>query len=431
MKILDWNQLDDAAKQAALLRPDEEACAVADVVSDIIRSVAQGGDEALFAFTKRFDGIAPEQLCATKSQIDTAWQALDETARSAMIRASKNITRFHKAQMLQPVRVEVEPGLECERLIRPMDCIGIYVPGGTAPLFSSLMMAAIPARLAGVRKIIVASPPAKDGKIAPVILAAAKLCGLDALYCMGGAQAIAAMAFGTKSVPRVDKLFGPGNQWVAEAKAQVAQMPGGPAIDLPAGPSEVMVLADDAANAQWIAADLLSQAEHDPKAHVLLLTLKGGMAEKTRQVVLQQLAQLPRAQIAKKALQNARFIAVDDTMQMLDIVNRYGPEHLIIQTRNAQDLIAGIRNVGSIFVGAYTPEALGDYASGTNHVLPTAGAARAYSGLGVESFVKYISVQRASKSALEALGPIVQTLARMEGLEAHARAISLRLEAPS
>ncbi len=428
MKILDWQQLDDDGKRAALRRPYTNACAVRDVVHDIIMAVREKGDEALFEFTRRFDGSEPEKLRIGGDEIEAAWVALDENAKKAMRRAYGNIKTFHQAQQPKTIKVEVEPGLVCERIARPIDCVGIYVPGGTAPLFSSLMMAAIPAKLAGVGKIVLASPPGKDGKIAPVILAAAKLCGLDEIYSMGGAQAIAALAFGTQSVPRVNKLFGPGNQWVSEAKAQVTQMPGGPAMDMPAGPSEVMVLADEAANPDWIAADLLSQAEHDPKAQVLLLITNMNAARAVETATLKQLKTLPRADIARKSLENARLICVQDYEQMLEIANRYAPEHLIIQTERPEGMVEGIRNAGSVFVGAYTPEALGDYASGTNHVLPTAGAARAYSGLGLESFIKFITVQRASQDALSFLGPVVKSLARMEELEAHARAISLRLD---
>jgi histidinol dehydrogenase len=430
MEILNWNELDKSAQNAALARPDISACAVRDVVRDIIMAVKERGDDALLELTRRFDGAVADDMRVSSKDIEDAWDNLDNETRTAMQRAFSNIARFHQAQAPAPLCVEIEDGLICERLIRPLDCVGIYVPGGTAPLFSSLLMAAIPAKLAGVQRIVVASPPEKNGLIAPVILAAAKLCGIEEIYAMGGAQAIAAMAFGTKSVPRVDKLFGPGNQWVSEAKVQVAQMQGGPAMDMPAGPSEVMVLADESANANWVAADLLSQAEHDPKAQVILLTTEKTVAEAVKTATYKQLPSLPRASIAKKALENARLICVKDRAQMLDIVNRYAPEHLIIQVQDAQELVPGVRNAGSVFVGPYTPEALGDYASGTNHVLPTAGAARAYSGLGMESFVKFITVQRATKAALASLGPVVQTLARMEELDAHARAIALRLDAP-
>ncbi len=429
MQILNWNVLDEAAQERALMRPVSTNSALSKDVRAIIDTVRTGGDQAVLNCTRRFDGIAPAQLRVEAKTIERAWEALDQSTHVAMSRAADNIIRFHRTQKPQEIKVEVEPGLICQRLVRPFDCVGLYVPGGSAPLFSSLMMAALPAKLAGVRRIVVASSPDEYGQVAPVVLAAAKLCAIDEIYCMGGAQAIAAMGLGTDSVPRVDKIFGPGNQWVAEAKAQMAQMPGGPAIDLPAGPSEVMVLADDAANASYVAADLLSQAEHDPQAQVIMLTLSNKMAKCVEAEVQSQLETLPRSDIARRALQNARLIIVQGRAQMLEIANIYAPEHLILQCADPEALIAGVQNAGSVFVGPYTPESLGDYASGTNHVLPTAGAARAYSGLGLESFSKFITVQQASKRALQSLGPCVQALARREGLEAHARAISVRLDA--
>lgn len=427
MQTLNWNALSAAAQTDALQRPDTQSLEVRENVAGIIAAVRAQGDAALIEFTRRFDGVDLQQLRIPQSEIDAAWQGLDKNVQTAMRRAHDNIAKFHAAELPQEVAVEVEPELLCRRVTRPLDCVGIYVPGGSAPLFSSLMMAAIPANLAKVERIMVASPPGADGKIAPITLAAAKFCGVSEVYAMGGAQAIAAFAFGTESVPRADKLFGPGNQWVAEAKAQITQMPGGPAIDLPAGPSEVMVLADDEANPAWVAADLLSQAEHDPQAQVVLLTLSANMAKAVEREVLAQAEALPRREITKAALQNARLIVVQSRVQMVELANRYAPEHLIIQTRQAETLLPDIRNAGSVFLGAYTPEGLGDYASGTNHVLPTAGAARAYSGLGVESFMKFMTVQYASEQALRAIGPTVETLARMEGLEAHARAISTRI----
>ena len=430
MQVLDWNSMGKQARAQALARPGTGAAleTVREAVAAIIHSVRTGGDAALAAASRRFDGIAAEPLCASQDELDAAWQALDERERVAMDRAATNIRRFHEAQRAQDISVEVEPGLLCTRRMAPLDCIGIYVPGGTAPLFSSLLMAAIPAQVAGVRRILVASPPGTDGRIAPVVLAAAKLAGVREVFAMGGAQAIAAFAFGTKSVPKADKIFGPGNQWVAEAKAQVAQMPGGPAIDLPAGPSEVMVLADGNASAALVASDLLSQAEHDAQAQVILLSTSKKCASAVREAVLAQVQTLPRHKIANAALQNARLIVVENKNAMLNLVNRYGPEHLIIQMQNAEELAAAVRHAGSIFIGASTPEALGDYASGANHVLPTGGAARGTSGLGLESFMHGITVQRAGPAALASIGPAVMQLARMEGLEAHARAVCMRLE---
>jgi len=429
MQIVNWNELTLCKQEEVLRRPNSDNRLVQDKVRKIIETIATDGDAAIMEYSRRFDAVAASRLQVDPARLQTCWQQLAPVEQDYMRRAYDNIKAFHKAQLPKSIRIEIEPGLIVERISRAVDCVGIYVPGGNAPLFSSLLMAAIPAKLAGVRKIIIASPPDEEGEVATIILAAAFLCGIDEVYCMGGAQAIAAMGLGTQSVPRADKLVGPGNQWVNAAKAQISQLPEGPAIDLPAGPSEVMVLADTSAKPAWVAADLLSQAEHDPIAQVILLSDSEQTLKDVEMAVKVQLQELPRKKIAAQSLQSARLILVQNTAQMLDIVNRYAPEHLIIQTENPRKMLAGIRNAGSIFVGPYTPEALGDYASGTNHVLPTAGAARSYSGLGTQSFVKFITVQEASKPALESLGPVVRKLAQMETLEAHARAISIRLEA--
>ena len=412
----------------ALQRPNVESMDVSADVAKIIATVKQNGDAGIIAFTKQFDGVQAEKLLVSADEIDAAWQELANDIKAALRRAYYNIEKFHRVQIPLDTEVEIEPGLVCKRLVRPLDSVGIYVPGGSAPLFSSLLMAAIPAKLAKVRQIILTSPPAKNGKVAPIILAAAKICGVKEVYCVGGAQAIAAMAFGTKTIPKVNKIFGPGNDWVNGAKMQVAQMSGGPAIDLPAGPSEVMVLADGSANSAWVAADLLSQAEHDPQSQVVLLALNMKVINEVKSDLQAQLKTLSRQEVANASLKNSRLIVVNSYEQMLDICNRYAPEHLIINTANADELVKGVQNAGSIFVGANTPEALGDYASGTNHVLPTNGAARSYSGLGVESFMKFITVQKASKDALSSIAPTLQKMAHLEGLDAHAKAISVRLE---
>jgi histidinol dehydrogenase len=429
MKILDWNNLRQAEKISALQRPKAASSNISQDVSEIISAVRENGDQAIAGFTRQFDGVVPKQLRVSASEIDAAWQGLGDETKTALQRAYGNIKKFHCAQIPTDIAVEVEPGLVCKRLVRPLDCVGLYVPGGSAPLFSSLLMAAIPAKLAKVSRIVIASPPNADGMVPAIILAVAKLCDVDEVFCVGGAQAIAAMAFGTETIPKVNKIFGPGNGWVNAAKMQVAQIAGGSAIDLPAGPSEVMVLADSSANTAWVAADLLSQAEHDPQSQVILLTTDLQIAKDVKTAVIEQLKSLPRREIAAVALKSARLILVSDFGQMLEISNEYAPEHLIINTANADELVAGVRNTGSVFVGANTPEALGDYASGTNHVLPTNGAARSYSGLGTQSFVKFMTVQRASKSALRSIGSTVQKMAQLEGLQAHANAVSIRLEA--
>jgi len=311
---------------------------------------------------------------------------------------------------------------------RPLDSAGLYVPGGSAPLVSTLMMLAIPAKIAGVEKRIVVTPPSKDRQVDTNILAAAYLCDVQDLYMVGGAQAIAALGYGTQTIPKCAKIFGPGNAYVAHAKAQISMEMGGPAIDLPAGPSEAMVLADDKANPAFVAADLLSQAEHDPLAQVICVCRSQGFADTLNAELEAQLADLPRKEIAQQALDNGQIIIAYDIETMLEIANNYAPEHLIVQMENSENSMDNIRNAGSVFLGQWTPESVGDYASGTNHTLPTFGAARAYSGVCVESFMKFISVQSLTRAGLEELGPCVERLATLEGLEAHKRAVSLRLE---
>ncbi len=342
-----------------------------------------------------------------------------------------NIRTFHSAQIPAPIKVTVAPGLVCKRLPRAIDTVGLYVPGGSAPLFSTVLMLAIPARLAGVGRMILTTPPGRDGRVNPAILAAAALCEIDEIYTIGGAQAIGALAYGTRQIPSVCKIFGPGNQWVTTAKQLVAQEAGGPAMDMPAGPSEVMVMADEGADPAFIAADLLSQAEHDPMAQVLLVSLDRALASRVEQQVAAQLENLPRGEIARASLGNARIIIASGRQEACEIINLYAPEHLILNVDDPAAIVTYIRNAGSVFLGPWTPEALGDYASGANHVLPTAGQARTFSGLGVESFMTFMTVQSCTPKALERIGPAVETMAAAEGLDAHRRAVSLRLSARS
>ena len=429
MQILDWTLLNDRGKQTALARPDallDEN--IRTKVAAILDNVRENGDDAVRAYTKEFDGAHISGLKVPARDLQTAWAALPSADKAALKMAKANIEAFHKAQLPKPIEVETMPGVICRREPRALESAGLYVPGGSAPLVSTLMMLALPAKIAGVPKCIVATPPGKDGKVSTNILAAAYLCGIEDLYMAGGAQAIAAMGYGTQTIPKCAKIFGPGNAYVAEAKSQISARMGGPAIDLPAGPSEAMVLADDDANPVFVAADMLSQAEHDPLAQVLCLCLSRAFAGKLNEEITRQVSSLPRKEIAIAALKNARIIIVPDTDTMLSIVNAYAPEHLIVQTKNPDSLTAHIRNAGSIFLGPWTPESVGDYASGTNHTLPTFGAARAYSGVCVESYMKFISVQSLTRAGLAALGPTVETLAMMEGLEAHKRAVSLRLQ---
>ncbi len=432
MQRFKWSNLTDEAKSEALARP--AAISDGDIVSvvrDIMNTVKSGGDKAVLDYTVKFDGVEIKNLKIPFETLEAAWVNLPEADKHAIEVARSNIKKFHQAQRPQDITVQTMKGVTCSREVRAIDTAGLYVPGGTAPLVSTLLMLAVPAKVAGVRHRIIVTPPGKDGQINPAILAAAYRCKVTAVYACGGAQAIAALAYGTETIPKCDKIFGPGNAWVAMAKSLVAQEPGGPAIDLPAGPSEAMVLADDKANPVFVASDLLSQAEHDTLAQVICVASSNAMAERIEDCVKEQVATLPRKDIAEKALEFARMIVAKDRADVVDIVNRYAPEHLIVQMNKPETLVPAIRHAGSIFLGPWTPESVGDYASGTNHTLPTYGAARAYSGVTLESFIKYISVQRLTKKGLKNLGPTVERLATLEELEAHKRAVSLRLEALS
>ena len=429
MQSFVWSDLDAPAREAALARP---AAMLDDAIIDGVKAIMAGvrarGDDALREFTAKFDGASLTDIRVPPADLEAAWDDLDAGDKIAMKTAKANIESFHAAQMPAVINMEVMPGVTCRREPRALDSAGLYVPGGTAPLVSTMMMLALPAKIAGVGRAVVCTPPLPSGKINATILAAAFMCGIDEVYAVGGAQAIAALAYGTQSVPKVAKIFGPGNAWVATAKSLAAQEPGGPAIDLPAGPSEAMVCADDAANPVFVAADLLSQAEHDKVAQVVAVVKSKAYADTLLQEIEKQVATLPRVDIARESLKSGRIFIAPDDSAMLGIINAYAPEHLILQTDNAADLVKDVRNAGSVFVGAWTPESVGDYASGTNHTLPTYGAARAYSGVTLESFMTYMSVQTLTRAGLETLGPAVERLADMEGLEAHRRAVSLRLE---
>ena len=428
MQTVNWTQVSKSDRQQALSRPDTLSDPkIARNVENILAMVRDNGDSALKDLTLKFDGIVLSSLSVPMSDCEAAWNGLQDDDRQAMQMAKRNIEAFHLAQKPTAISVETMPGVVCRREPRALDSAGLYVPAGTAPLVSTLMMLAIPAKLAGVPRCVVTTPPAKDGKVDRFVLAAAYLCGVDEIYSVGGAQAVAALAFGTDSIAKVAKIFGPGNAYVATAKASVSQYPGGPAIDLPAGPSEAMVLADDQANPVFVASDLLSQAEHDTMAQVVCVCRSQNFADRLLAEIEKQVSDLPRRKTARASLENGRILVVDDENDMIEIVNQYAPEHLIVQITKPETIVPRIQNAGSIFLGPWTPESVGDYASGTNHTLPTNGAARAYSGVVLESFVKYISVQQLSRSGLEALGPSVERLANMEGLEAHRRAVSLRL----
>lgn len=429
MNRLQWNQLDTAAQADALQRPVQAVAArTRESVAALIASVRGDGDAALREISLRFDGIAPDSFEVSDEEFAAAERAVPADLRQAMIDAAERIRVFHKAGMSQGYAVETAPGVRCERMVRAIGRVGLYVPAGSAPLPSTALMLGVPAQLAGCREVVLCTPPRKDGTADPAVLVAARLTGVDRVFKLGGAQAIAAMAYGTDSVPACDKLFGPGNSYVTEAKQQVAQ-DGAAAIDMPAGPSEVLVIADAGANPAFVAADLLSQAEHGPDSQVLLLTDDAAMLEQVEAQVQVQLAQLSRADIAAQALASSRLILVDSLVQAFQISNRYAPEHLILALREPREWLPQVEAAGSVFLGDYTPEALGDYCSGTNHVLPTAGAARAYSGVSVASFQNMISVQQASVQGIAAIGECARVLARAEGLDAHENAVALRMEA--
>ncbi|HLT72372.1 MAG TPA: histidinol dehydrogenase [Cyclobacteriaceae bacterium] len=395
-------------------------------VRDILSRVRTSGDAALIALTRKFDQVTIEQVVVSEDEILSAESSLDADLKSAIEAADANIDKFHRVQKHDRNVIETMPGVQCWREAVPIDKIGIYIPGGSAPLFSTVLMLGIPARLAGCREVILCTPPDKSGRINPAVLFAARTVGIKKIFCVGGAQAIGAMAYGTESIPQVYKIFGPGNQFVTRAKQIVSEE--GIAIDMPAGPSEVLVLADEYAEPAFIAADLLSQAEHGTDSQVVLV-----INEKVDTVAIQneidsQLQQLPRKEIAEKSLLNSRIVSFSSDDMAMNFVNAYAPEHLIINTKNARALAQKVINAGSVFLGAFTPESAGDYASGTNHTLPTNGYARAMAGVSLESFLKYITFQEITREGIKALGPVVETMAEAESLHGHKAAVSKRLE---
>jgi len=427
---LDWSLLDEAQRRDALARPRQvRDAAQVDAVRAILADVRTRGDAALRDFTARFDRCELSAFEVTDAEFAAAESEVDATVRSAMRDAIARVEAFHAAQVPAAIRVDTAAGVRCEQVIRPIHRVGLYAPAGSAPLPSTVWMLAVPARLAGCEDIVLATPPRADGRADPLILVAAKLCGVERVLKLGGAQAIAALAYGTASVPRCDKLFGPGNAWVTLAKLDVAADPDGAAIDMPAGPSEVLVIADEAAEPAFIAADLLAQAEHGADSQVLLLSPSDRLLDRVEQAVAAQLDTLPRREIAAAALAHARLIRTRDLAEAIDVSERYAPEHLIVATRDARSLLPRISKAGSVFLGAWSPETLGDYCAGPNHVLPTLGFARAFGGVGVDSFLRRVNVQEASAEGLRAIGGDAAVLARAERLEAHARAVDVRLTA--
>ena len=412
--------------QELIKRPVMDTRQLSGSVASIIADVRAGGDDALRQFSQQFDGIKLEEFLVSEDEISTAEEQLSPDLRDALAVAKENIEKFHAIEFPEPTRIETTPGVVCWKRSLPIEKVGLYIPAGSAPLFSSVLMLAIPAKLAGCREIVMCSPPDGDGRVNAATLYAARMCGVTRVFKLGGAQAIAAMAYGTESVPNVYKIFGPGNQYVTEAKLQV--MRDGVAIDMPAGPSEVAVLADETCVPAFVAADLLSQAEHGPDSQVILVSDSETVIAEVIREVERQVDLLPRREIAMKALANSKALLLRSLDESIDLLNDYAAEHLILAVNDAESVAASISNAGSIFLGNYSCESAGDYASGTNHTLPTNGAARAFSGVSTASFMKTITYQQISPDGIRSLGPVIETMAAAEGLEAHRNAIAIRRE---
>ena len=408
-----------------LKRPTQEKANLESIVSGVFEAIKTNGDQALKEFTAKFDGAHLEQLQVTKAELAAAAKDTPLELKNAIDHAARNIEAFHKAQVAKEEHVITQPGVECWRKVTPIEKVGLYIPGGTAPLFSTVLMLAIPAKIAGCKEIVLCTPPNKEGEINPAILYAASSIGCTKVFKLGGIQAVGAMAYGTESVPSVYKIFGPGNQYVTAAK-QMASLDG-VAIDMPAGPSEVLVYADETGNPEFIASDLLSQAEHGADSQVVFVTCVERLIDDVKDAVKRQLSDLPRKEIAKKALDNSVYILMKNEKEALALINEYGPEHLIIGAKNEALFIDQITNAGSVFLGNYTPESAGDYASGTNHTLPTNGYAKSYSGVSLDSYTKKITYQRISQEGLKTLGPVIEIMAEAEELFAHKNAVTLRL----
>lgn len=430
MRRVRWSEADAATRDAMLRRPAQVVSVeVSTAVSELVAQIRRDGDVAVRALTRRFDDVEIDAVEIGSDEFEAGVAAVPAPLRKAIDEAATRIEAFHRAGMTSGYSLETAPGVVCERVMRPIRRVGLYVPAGSAPLPSTALMLGIPSKLAGCSDVVLCTPPRADGSVDPAVLAAAARCGIRRVFRIGGVQAIAAMAFGTDSVPKCDKLFGPGNGWVTEAKRQVSMLDGGAAIDMPAGPSEVLVIADEGANAAFVAADLLSQAEHGPDSQVLLLTDSSGLARAVEVEVASQLERLPRADTARRALDNSRVIEVASLDDAFTISNAYAPEHLILALREPRRWLSRVQAAGSVFLGDWAPEALGDYCSGTNHVLPTGGAARYTGGVSVSSFQIAMTVQEVQRNGINAIGPCAVEIARAEGLDAHRRAVELRLEA--
>jgi len=414
----DWEEL--------LKRPTQTIEDIEVTVNEVFSEVKSKGDPAVSKYTDLFDGVKLYDFKVTSEEIEEAKKLISKDLKNAIDLAKSNIKKFHSAQKTTKITVETTPGVTCWQEKRPIQKVGLYIPGGSAPLFSTILMLAVPANLAGCNEIILCTPPDKNGKINPVILYAAALCGVDKIFKIGGIQAIAALTFGTKSVPKVFKIFGPGNQFVTVAKQLATKYH--VAIDMPAGPSELLVMADDSAIPSFVASDLLSQAEHGPDSQVILVSTSKQLLEKVENEVELQLEKLPRKELAQKSIDNSKLVYLEDKQLAMDMINEYGPEHFIVCTLNNNFYVDGIMNAGSVFIGDYTPESAGDYASGTNHTLPTNGYAKQYSGGNLDSFMKSMTFQKITEEGIQNIGTSIEIMAEAEGLYAHKNAVSLRLE---
>ncbi len=426
----DWADLSEGERGALLERPAmSQDASIRAKTAGIIAEVRTRGDAALSELTRKYDGAELADFRVSATEVEAAGGELGNHQHDAIDLAIRNVRAFHEAQRPLPIRVETMPGVVCERVSHALDAVGLYVPAGTAPLPSAAIMLAVPAIIAGCPTKVLCTPPRPDGTADPAVLVAATRAGITDIFKVGGAQAIAAMAYGTESIPKVCKVFGPGNAYVTSAKAQVGGDPAGAAMDMPAGPSEVLVIADAQASAEFVASDLLSQAEHGVDSQVVLVTTSSELATAVAEEIQRQLAELSRAEIAAEALDNSRIIVVPDLDTAAKVSNRYAPEHLILQVEHPRDMLPALRNAGSIFLGQWTPESVGDYCSGTNHVLPTYGFAQTYSGLGVDQFMRQMTIQELSLEGLGNIGEAVVSLAGLEGLDAHAAAVTRRLRA--
>lgn len=412
--------------KTVLKRPTQSVSDIEDIVNSVFKEIKAGGDTVVSSYTKKFDGVVLKDALVPSVEIEESNKLISSDLKAAIQQAKNNIEKFHKAQKTEKITVETADGVQCWQEKRPIQKVGLYIPGGTAPLFSTILMLAIPANIAGCKEIILCTPPNKEGKVHPAILYAANLCGVTKIFKVGGIQAIASMTFGTETIPPVYKIFGPGNQFVTVAKQIATKY--GIAIDMPAGPSELLVMADDTANAAFVASDLLSQAEHGVDSQVILVSTSKTLIDEVEEEVAKQISDLPRKEIAVKAIANSKLIFVEDQQTAVDLINEYGPEHYILCVQNEDFYLGQTYNAGSVFIGNYTPESAGDYASGTNHTLPTNGYAKQYSGVNLDSFMKSMTFQKISKKGIQEIGRTIELMAEAEGLQAHKNAVSLRLD---